>query len=101
MMKILFSTFLFVIAVIVSCSSGYIINMDEATNIPEGRKLYSSKCNGCHNYYNPSQFTLAQWDSIMIPMQNKAKLSEEQKASILDWISERNRADFSSQNMVK
>lgn len=81
---ILFMTFLF----IESCSQGYIVNMNESTRYPEGRKLFISKCNGCHQLYNPGNFNAAEWDSILIPMQKKAKLDNTQRNAIYQWILE-------------
>ena len=63
--------------------------MDEQTNYPEGRQLYSSKCNSCHGIHDPAQYSAARWDSIMIPMQLKAKITDTQKDQILHWIKEK------------
>jgi hypothetical protein len=88
-MKIILTILFLIIAFTISCGTGYLVNLNEPTNFPEGRRLFISKCNGCHKFHNPSEFTIAQWDSILIPMKLKAKLSEDQKDSIFGWISEK------------
>ena len=86
---------------LLACSSGYLIDMKETTNYPEGRTLYASKCSGCHNYYDPLSFTSAKWDSILIPMQKKAKLTDEERESILFWINEKRNKAVSIENKPK
>ena len=88
-MKIIVSALILLVIIIYSCSTGYLVNMNEPTRVPEGRNLFVSKCNGCHKYYNPTEFTIAKWDSILIPMKTKAKLSEDEKNLILSWIAEK------------
>ncbi len=87
-MKISISVLILFI-IIFSCSTGYLVDMNEPTKFPEGRNLFVSKCNGCHKYHNPTEFTKSKWDSILIPMKSKAKLSEKEKTLILSWISEK------------
>jgi hypothetical protein len=72
-----------------ACSVGYVINTSEKTNHPGGRYLYSSKCNSCHRLYDPKNFSITKWDSILIKMKQKAKLSDEQRILIYNWILEK------------
>lgn len=71
-----------------TCSQGYIVNMNSVTCCPEGRELFVSKCGACHRLYDPSRFTAAVWDSVLIPMQGKAKINSDQKNKIYNWIIE-------------
>ena len=87
-MKILIVILLIVVVCITSCSQGYIVNMNAQTNHAEGRELFVSKCNACHQLYDPNQYTTVVWDSILVPMKKKAKLNEEQKNEIYNWIIE-------------
>lgn len=87
-MKLVYFILIFVLCLIAACSRSYIINMNEKTKFPEGRELFASKCGGCHKLYSPDQFTAAEWDSLMSIMKNKAKLREEQKNKIYNWIIE-------------
>ena len=73
---------------IFSCSQGYIVNMNTHTNYPEGRDLYMSKCGGCHQLFDPNSYTKADWDKIMVAMQEKSKIDDEQRNEILNWIIE-------------
>jgi hypothetical protein len=73
---------------IAACGAGYVVNMNERTDFPEGRELFVSKCNACHQLYNPNQHTKVEWDSILVPMKKKAKISVEQKNEIYNWILE-------------
>ena len=76
------------IVIIASCSQGYIVNMKDETNHPEGRELYISKCNSCHQLFNPNKFTETEWDTILVPMEAKSKLQPEQRDEIYKWILE-------------
>lgn len=77
-----------------ACNQGYIVNMNQQTTFPEGRNLFISKCNGCHQLYDPASYTETQWDSILVPMQSKAKLDDEQRNTVYNWILEvKNRED--------
>ena len=91
-MKNFISAFIFIVTVI-SCGTGYLVNLDEPTDFPEGRNLYVSKCSGCHKYYYPTDFTIVKWDSILVSMKEKAKISVEERNSILGWISEKVSSD--------
>lgn len=43
-----------------------------------GRKLYISKCSGCHSLYKPQLYTGSEWDTILVKMSKKAKLNSGQ-----------------------
>ena len=77
-----------IISFIAACSESYVINMDKETNYPDGRDLYSSKCNACHRLYNPNKYTASEWDSLLIPMEKKAKIEKEHRDKIYHWILE-------------
>ncbi|HVO72542.1 MAG TPA: hypothetical protein VMT35_00850 [Ignavibacteriaceae bacterium] len=87
-MKSFFLILIFFLCLIAACSQSYIVNMGQKTNYPEGRELFVSKCGGCHQLYNPNQFTPAVWDSMLYLMKKKAKISDEQKNEIYSWIIE-------------
>ena len=78
-----------VFLIVFSCSQGYIVKMNENTHYPKGRDLFASKCNGCHKLPYPEQFTATQWDSILVPMKIKAKLTDEEQSMILNWLKEK------------
>ena len=81
----IFVTFLLIIF---SCSQGYIVNMNAKTDYPKGRNLYISKCGGCHQLFDPNSYTKSEWNKIMVAMQQKSKINDQQKNDIYDWILE-------------
>jgi len=78
--------------IIFSCSQGYIVNTSVFTNYPEGRNLYMSKCGGCHQLFDPNSYTKSEWNKIMLAMQEKSKINDQQKNEILNWIIETRQA---------
>jgi len=87
-MKIIFILLFGILCLIYACSTGFIVNMKEQTNFPKGRELFVSKCNACHRLYNPVIHSKTEWDSILVPMKEKAKINTEQKNQIYNWILE-------------
>lgn len=59
------------------------------TKFPYGQKLYFSKCGGCHRLYDRNEFSFEQWDTIMVSMKVKAKITAEQEKEILLFLKER------------
>ncbi len=52
-----------------------------------GKKIYISKCSGCHALKNPSSYTVDKWEPILQKMFVKAKLTdEEEKMLIRDYV---------------
>lgn len=74
--------------IIFSCSQGYIVNMNTKTDYPKGRNLYISKCGGCHQLFDPNSYTKAEWEKIIVVMQEKSKINDQQKNDIIRWIIE-------------
>ena len=58
------------------------------TDYPEGRDLYRSKCGGCHQLFDPNHYSKSEWNKIMVVMQEKSKINDEQKNEILNWVVE-------------
>ena len=83
---------------LMACGQGYIINTNEKTEYPEGRDLFASKCSGCHRLPYPSHFTPTKWDSIMVPMKRKAKLTDRQRLLIIKWLTEKRTHTVASHN---
>lgn len=54
--------------------------------ISSGKQLYSTSCIRCHQLSEPSKYTAKQWPVIVDNMQNKAKISDIQKAIILRYL---------------
>ena len=73
----------------IACSGTKNVNSMEVTKFPEGRNLYVSKCTACHQAYERELHSSEDWDKILNDMGKKAKLSLEEKASISNYLSER------------
>jgi hypothetical protein len=54
--------------------------------LEDGRTLYVNKCAGCHNLRLPESRSAEAWPSILDRMQIKAKLTDDQKTHILQYI---------------
>lgn len=79
---------------LVSCSSPLYTpvkeNIPATANIEElkkGRQLYVSKCGSCHNLRLPEKFNREGWIGALEKMQPKAKITDEEKNLILDYLS--------------
>jgi len=73
---------------IFSCGQGYIVNINSETDYPEGRNLFISKCGGCHQLFDPNSYSEVNWHKIMMEMQKKSKINDQQKNEIYNWILE-------------
>ncbi len=76
---------------VAGCGGSKATDSNEATLFPVGRELYFSKCTSCHKAYVREQYRAAVWDTIMNVMTAKAKLSQEEKTSILNYLCESDR----------
>ena len=57
------------------------MNKDEA-----GKMLYENNCAKCHDLYSPKDFNAEQWKPIMLSMQKKAKISDEEREIIYAYL---------------
>lgn len=55
--------------------------------INEGKSLYESNCNKCHGLHNPGKYNEQQWTKYLDWMAPKAKITDEQKATIFAYLS--------------
>jgi cytochrome c5 len=51
-----------------------------------GEELYQINCNRCHSERYPTEFTSAQWQTIMLEMRVRANLPAEQAGKILQYL---------------
>ncbi|MDE3068581.1 MAG: hypothetical protein KGJ60_13685 [Verrucomicrobiota bacterium] len=51
-----------------------------------GEELYQINCNRCHSERYPTEFTAAQWQTIMLEMRVRANLPAEQSRKILEYL---------------
>lgn len=52
----------------------------------QAERLYRSKCTGCHRAYSPSSRDRAAWAEVLTDMAPKAKLSEGERALVLEYL---------------
>ncbi len=54
--------------------------------LAEGKSLYGMNCAKCHKLYDSKDFTTEEWTPIMLHMQKKAKISDEQREKIYAYL---------------
>ncbi len=59
---------------------------DSASDLAEGKSLYENNCAKCHSLYNPKDFNAEQWKPILLDMQKKAEISDEQREKIYSYL---------------
>lgn len=52
----------------------------------EGKYLYENNCAKCHKLYDPKSYNTDDWKQILVRMQKKAKISDEQREKIYNYI---------------
>lgn len=55
-------------------------------NQMEGKVLFETNCAKCHKLYEPSTFKAEKWASILKWMQPKAKISDQEREKIYDYV---------------
>jgi predicted metal-binding protein len=90
-MKFLINLFVFSLVIIFlsACSGTSNSNSARTTKFPEGKDLYLAKCTACHRAYEPELHTKDEWQKILDEMGSKAKLSDNEKQTILNYLTER------------
>ncbi len=59
---------------------------DSASDLAEGKSLYENNCAKCHDLFKPKDFSAEQWKPILLDMQKKAKISDEQRDKIYNYV---------------
>jgi len=57
-----------------------------SADLAEGKSLYENNCAKCHKLYDTKDFTKEQWQPIVLRMQKKARISDEQREKIFNYI---------------
>ena len=52
----------------------------------EGKQLYAQNCKKCHGLKKPENYTEAQWNKIVPPMAQKAKIDSNQEELIRKYV---------------
>jgi hypothetical protein len=58
----------------------------DATKLENARILYVNRCSGCHNLVLPEAHSLDKWNVILSTMAPRAKLSNEEKEQVRQYI---------------
>jgi hypothetical protein len=56
------------------------------SDLAEGKSLYENNCAKCHSLYKTNDFNAEQWKPILLDMQKKAKISDEQREKIYNYV---------------
>jgi mono/diheme cytochrome c family protein len=73
-------------------SSLYVPTSADATanatlqELTQGRALYISNCNACHQLYNPDNFTPSQWSSIISSMSPRTGMSASEVQLVTKYL---------------
>ncbi|GAA4071879.1 cytochrome c [Flavobacterium cheonanense] len=59
---------------------------ENASDLAEGKSLYENNCAKCHDLFKPKDFSAEQWKPILLDMQKKAKISDEQRDKIYNYV---------------
>ena len=70
--------FLLVLFAPVLVTAGPGTNELSARDLAEGRKIYVAKCAKCHRFYDPGNYSEANWQTWMQKMTQKSKLNRRQ-----------------------
>jgi cytochrome c5 len=54
--------------------------------VAEGKIMYENKCANCHKLFAPTDFSKEDWPPILLRMQVKAKISDEDMAKINNYV---------------
>ena len=55
-------------------------------SLKKGRELYVANCSSCHQLFAPNKYNEKEWLLNLDEMQPKAKISNEQKKLIFDYL---------------
>lgn len=74
-----------------SCASQLYVPTESSTTVSvmalkKGRELYVNNCASCHQLYAPNKYDSKTWIHNLDEMQSKAKITDEQKKMIFDYL---------------
>lgn len=60
--------------------------MELTPALAEGKGLYENNCAKCHVLHEPAEYTAEKWTGILKWMQPKAKITDEQRTTIYNYL---------------
>jgi cytochrome c5 len=54
--------------------------------LAEGKNLYENNCAKCHKLFAPTDYTAEQWTPIVLRMQKKAKIQDDEREKIYFYL---------------
>lgn len=52
----------------------------------EGKMLYENNCGKCHALFSADKFSKEQWEPIVLRMQKKARITDEQRDLVFNYL---------------
>lgn len=52
----------------------------------EGKLVWQAKCQKCHKLYSPESHSVAKWEDILVRMNAKAKLTEDEAGKVRAYV---------------
>ena len=83
---ILYALLLLFAAIQGGCLFNSETDLNNTTIQESGRKLYSVKCSGCHNLFDPGNYTKSEWKLLVKNMQVRSKITDYEKDIILHYV---------------
>jgi len=59
-----------------------------APDLQTGKQIFTNRCGRCHGLPDPVQYTEKRWETIMVLMAPKAKLSKQEQVHVTAWVKE-------------
>lgn len=91
-MKIKLLGTLAIITILTSCSSSKKVvaeTKEEVKLTPElaeGKLLFENNCGKCHKLFSPEDFSKEEWQPIVMRMQKKARITDEQRDLVYNYL---------------
>lgn len=54
--------------------------------ILEAKSVYENNCANCHKLYSPKEYTAQEWRQILVTMQKKAKITDDEVKNIYSYL---------------